>query len=211
MAGKPKVKPAGKPGKVSTSGFNRVKKGSQGVIPGIGDLPAGPVVASAGIGVTVNKIAEQTHTDRRTVKKILQMSGLKPISAVDLGNRDSATYDPVLALDAIYKNRKQNSSSNRKDGEESPWIQSEREKVIKLQRENRIAEKLENETYIETQMVEQALVQFKSKLEMIPVKVESQFSLPAKVIARIQELMDEALSDMAQAVVRIKPEVQVAE
>jgi hypothetical protein len=77
-----------------------------------------------------------------------------------------------------------------------------REQTIERRRNNDIAERLKDETYIETSVVEKLISLFIGKLEVIPVKLESEFSLPEAVVKRITALLDEARGEMAKGILK---------
>lgn len=107
------------------------------------------------------------------------------------------------AIEAITKH--QRVSAENIDPETGlTWFQAKtREETIKQRRENEIAEKLKDETFIPTDTVEKLVLMFLNKLELVHVKLESEFSLEPKVVKRLVELIDEARSEMAKGIIKI--------
>lgn len=165
------------------------------------DLPglaAAPCLRPArpGEGITINKLAERTGLDRQTVKRELERAGLAPIMEQGLGNRSAAIYEaePAQALLTRFLARK----TEKGEAEaENPWRREVMARAEKLERENRIAERLENETYMLTEDVEQVVSLFNKQLDQVQVKMESEQGLAAGPARRLQELLDEARREMA--------------
>jgi hypothetical protein len=137
---------------------------------------------------SITGLAERTGSDRRSIKRWLAEDGID-------------ASDP-RAIDVITKHQKQ--SNDNIDPETGlTWFQAKvREDAIKVRRENEIAERLESETYMETEQVEKLVLMFLGKLELVHVKLESEFSLDPKIVKRLVELIDEARSEMAKGVLK---------
>jgi hypothetical protein len=66
------------------------------------------------------------------------------------------------------------------------------EEVKLLERKNRIEAQLESHEYMLTSDVEKIINLGLKKLELVPVKLQSEFSLDEKLVKRLTELQDEA-------------------
>ncbi len=140
--------------------------------------------------VSISSLYEKTGADRRSIKKWLADAGVEP-------------GDPK-ALEVIA-NRQKTGAVNPTTGlpEPTTWFQEKtRQDAIKLQRENETAEKLKDGLYLESAVMEKQVVMFTGKLELIPVKLESEFSVEPKIIKRLTELLDEARQEMAKGILK---------
>jgi len=140
----------------------------------------------------INALWRKTGVDRRTIEKLFKAQNIVPIS-------DEIGYGPD-ALEAVEK-WKATKEKDYVDGE-SPFKRLARLKGDEVERENKIAEEVMAGTLVEISKVERMVMVFVSKLELIPVKMESEFGLAQNIIARLTELLDEARRDMAKSVKR---------
>lgn len=129
---------------------------------------------------SIRQIAKLTGREERTVKIIL--------------DRNNMTKDDPRAIDVCKKEAKDESPRSRKLTAEAAM----------KERENRIAQKLEDETYIEVETVERLMRIIVAKLEIIPTKLASEFNLDPKIVRRIMELHDECRVEMSKEIVGLK-------
>lgn len=144
---------------------------------------------------SLNELRKRVGSDLRTVKKYLEQEGIKP----DRKGR----YETAAALACIERHKPQPNGEEIDPETGLSWFQAKvREDTKKLRRENEIADRLKDETYMETATVQHLVQMFIGKLELIPVKMESEFSLPQEAVKRLTEYLDEARREMAKGVLK---------
>lgn len=136
---------------------------------------------------TINQLSEETGADRRSIKKWLAADDIQP---------GASGYSRREAVACIGRHRGADADDGKKD--KSAFAEKTAEEVIKLRRENRIAAKLEDETYMLTDDVEKMMLMGISKIENIPSKIESEFGLPQHQIKRLTALLDEVRTEWAK-------------
>lgn len=135
-------------------------------------------------------IALQVGCTRESVSKWLHEAGLTPESpgAVELCQQkhkkreepDPNQIDPCSGL---------------------TWYKLEqKEKALKLARENRIAERLENETYMKVEDHFQIIGIIAERLNLLPLRAKSELGLSEPQAIRLQHLIDEARSVTAKEI-----------
>lgn len=136
------------------------------------------------------QIADETGKDVRTVKRILERAGIKKDApnAVETvrGGLDNRMHPTSPSA------RKMAAEANMKE------------------RQDRIAKKLEEETYVEIHQVEATFRILLSKLEIIPQKFASEFNVDPKWIARLTAMLDEARQEASKFIAQ-KPQLELAE
>jgi hypothetical protein len=140
---------------------------------------------------TISQLSRASKSTRESVSKWLDDAGLKFTT-----RRNSKLYDADEALAVIKERQKEVVESS----EDSPFRAKAAEEVKRLKRENRIAEMLERRDYMKTDDVEKVIMLIVTRLELIPVKMASEFSLPKNQSDRLQQLLDEARTDAANAI-----------
>lgn len=138
----------------------------------------------------INTIWRETKVDRRTIQKILDGAGIQPI-------KPGGNIYPDEALQAVAAWKAEQYDEDTEG--ESPFKRLARLKGDEIARQNRIAEALDAKTLVEVDKVEKLVLIFVGKLELIPVKMESEFGLDKKIITRLTELLDEARREMSKA------------
>lgn len=138
---------------------------------------------------TINQLSEEGYGDRRSIKKWLATDGVEAVGGL---------YDRRAAVRCL-KGRKKSAAEANEDGEKGSILaEKTRQEVIKLTRENRIADKLEDGTYMLTDDVEKMILMGIGKFENIASKMESEFGWPPNVTKRLQQLLDEARGEMSK-------------
>lgn len=136
---------------------------------------------------SVNELSKETGMDRRTIeKRILDGKFEKPYG------------DDVLKMLRVEKVQ----TKKRGDGYQRKM---DAEAAIK-ERENRIAQNLEDETYMETSTVKQIFATLCEALEQIPSKLRSELGLTHPQKARAQQLLDEARANAAAKILKTEYE-----
>ncbi len=146
-------------------------------------------------GVTVNEISRRTGADRRSVEKWLQAAGIEPLAARSLGNREEKLYGPE-ALEAVSSRKKKNEPSTG-EGNETEWERLTRLRADAQERENRIADNLENGDYFLTVDVESAVGGMINELELLPMKLQTELGLDTAGMLAARRLVDEMRTNMA--------------
>ncbi len=70
----------------------------------------------------------------------------------------------------------------------------------RLERRNRIEALLEEKQYLKADEVEKIISMGIQKIELVPVKMESEFQMEAKMVARLRQLLDEAREAWAKGI-----------
>jgi hypothetical protein len=133
-------------------------------------------------------ISAETGRDVRTVKRILERAGVN--------KTDPNAIETVRGgLDARMH---PTSPSARKMAAEAEM----------KERQNLIAKKLEEESYVEIAQVEATFRIIINKLEIIPQKLASEFNLEPKIVARLTALLDECRQEVSKEIVK-KPQLEL--
>lgn len=129
-------------------------------------------------------LRDETGSQNEHILRWFDEADFKPIRT----EGRSKIYDKARALEIIKAHKYEKGDEN----DQSAYKEKTRQEVIRLTRLNRIEEKLEKSQYMETKTVENMMLMGINKLELIPVKMESEFGLPTNVVARLRQLLDEA-------------------
>lgn len=162
----------------------------------------GEAIAMAGkkTGVTVNTLWEKTGVDRRTIKKILEEGGARPVGVENLGNRESTLYDEEEAL-TIIEHWKANNAAGGRDGNALQRKIMEL-RISKEERRERIAQNLEDGSYMDTTEVEQIFTTLCQALDQVPGKLKSELGLNDAQKKRVEQLLDEARAVAARKILK---------
>lgn len=131
---------------------------------------------------TKQKLAVEFGMNVQTVSMKLYKAGIEP--------------DDPRAREVLAEYKK---NFGRQDNEGSQ-TEKRKQEVELLERKNRIAQKLEDGTYITRDKVEKYFQVGIQKLELVMPKLQSEFGLDEKIIKRGQELFDEARTEWSKAV-----------
>lgn len=131
---------------------------------------------------TKQKLAVEFGMNVQTVSMKLYKAGIEP--------------DDPRAREVLAEYKK---NFGRQDNEGSQ-TEKRKQEVELLERKNRIAQKLEDETYLERVFMEKVLLIGFQKLELVMPKLQSEFGLDEKIIKRGQELFDEARTEWAKLI-----------
>jgi predicted transcriptional regulator len=134
---------------------------------------------------TYESISRETGRDRRTVRRILDAAQIKP-------GDDGALEFVKQAGDTKDLRKNPNSPAARISMAEADLVE----------RRNRIAQKLEDETYIEVEAMDKLLRLLIGKLEVIPTKMQSEFGVPDKQTKRLRELLDECRQEASKEILK---------
>lgn len=149
-------------------------------------------------------IAAATGASRRSVTKWLEEAGLKPTDAgatelcqlkhkkKDVQSPPSDLTQPDLPVGEV---------GNIDPDSGLTWFKLEqREKAIKLARENRLALKLEEQTYMEVSDHHQILGVIGERLNQMAQRAKSELGLSESQSKRLERLIDEARSSAAEEI-----------
>lgn len=133
---------------------------------------------------TISGLYAITGADRQRMKRWLIESGLKPMM---IGQRDLWPKAEALKVIEARSHDPENGDVNKR---------KTLAEALKLERHNRIEEKLEKSEYMLTDNIEKMASMFISKLESIPTRFQSEFSISDKAAKRLTSLLDEARAEM---------------
>lgn len=154
-------------------------------------------------GITINQLAEETGSDRTSIKKWLKADGIQPLHRERLGKHDSDIYPRDRSLECVYAHQSRNAPETTKHTHDPvtglTWFQAKtREEALAKRRENENASALADGTLIKLSDVEKLIGIVINRLELIPSKMQSEHNLPSPATKRLQSLLDEARSEMAK-------------
>jgi hypothetical protein len=150
--------------------------------------------------VTANALSQQTGAERRDVRKWLATENVETKSDAQgrtLYRKDAA----VQVIESHRKKTKRPEKATAADSNIDPktgltWFQAKmREDTLQKRRENEIAERLKDETWMAVDAHHQFLSQLCGKLDQIPLKARSELGLPDSQALRLQKMIDEARAD----------------
>lgn len=143
------------------------------------------------MNLSISSLAEKTGADRRSIKKWLSLDNPK-------------TEEEAIAIITAHKSKKVEPDEANIDPKTGlTWFQAkQKEEVLEKRRENRIADKLEDKTYMLSADHHAILASMCSKLEQIPAKAKSEMGLSESHRAKLQRMIDEARDNTAQTVAK---------
>lgn len=128
-------------------------------------------------------MANETGMDRRTIEKRIAEAKLSKPYGDDVLK--------MLRTEKIHSNKRGNGYQRKMDAEAS----------IK-ERADRIEQKLEDETYMESETVRRVFAILCEALEQIPSKLRSELGLTQAQKARAQQMLDEARENAAAKILK---------
>jgi hypothetical protein len=137
---------------------------------------------------TISSLALEFSCDNRSVRKWLMQAG------VNAADSKKARH--------VVKTRKAGHEAHM-EGEDSPSKRKTIAEAEKIERENRIAEKLESREYLLKSEIEQVITIGIGKLELIPVKMASEFALPDTQVKKLTELLDEVRHEWSKDILAL--------
>jgi predicted transcriptional regulator len=153
----------------------------------------------------VQDLAEETGMEIHTVRKWLQVEGLKPIRERTLGKRKVPYYDKAAALKVILPHKGKPKNKDAAAGVDPEtglsWHQAKlREEARKLRRANTRAEKLESEELMLTVDHQAILAAVISRIEQVPGKAQSEIGLTGGQVVQLRRMLDEARESAAKEI-----------
>lgn len=146
-------------------------------MPGLADNSANTKMPSPHKNPTsLNSIAERLHCDKRTLAGWIRDDGIDP--------------SDLKAVEKCVKAHKKQIS--KRGDEDSPFKRKAEAEAERLERRNRIEEKLEARDYVTREDVTKLLQLGIGKIEQVPEKMASEFALPVEQVKRLTVLLDEA-------------------
>ena len=146
--------------------------------------------------ISIKFLSEETGSTRENIKQWLMEVGHDPHALV------MEKHDEYVSLIKAHKKNKVAIGQGKSDAKPHfdkdglSWAESlKRQETLRLQRENRIADKLLAEEWLSANAHHQILASLCGKLETIPDKAKAQMGLTETQTVALQKLIDEARSD----------------
>lgn len=154
--------------------------------------------------VSINEFSRLSGSARDSIAAWFRLENLAPADTAGKHRK----YDKGKGLEIIRRHAEpsrhraqQNRDANIDPETGLTWAQKKlKEEAQALERENRIAERLENKTYIDAVECYETLSQLCRKLDQIPSKARSMFGLTAAVEKGLQQLIDDAREAAAKQI-----------
>lgn len=147
-------------------------------------------------GITVNQLAVQTGSTARAIESWLAQEN---VHFTTEGRKK--LFDTDHAFDVVETRRAQRQESI----VDSPYRRKVEAEAQRLERRNRIEQRLEERSYVKADDVEKVIRLVVQVLENIPNRVQSQYGLTPEQANGVQKLLDEARAEAANAVLQMGP------
>jgi hypothetical protein len=156
-------------------------------------------------GVSVQDLADETGMEIHTVRKWLQLEGVKPVRQRKLGKRKVPYYELEKALEVIlpHKGRAKDLAAGHLVDPETglTWNQAKlREEARKLRRANERAEKLESRELMPTADHHAIVGAIVARVEQVPGKAQSELGLSPAQVEQLRRMLDEARESAAKEI-----------